>query len=85
MEWSEFVDWIAFYHIHPFGEENLHAARALAMFYNANRGENKPEAGAEEFMIGATDKQQPIGAQVLAAFKHIDGEGKSDAHNLAGR
>ncbi len=71
MEWDEFVDWMAYYRIHPFGEENLHAARALAMFYNANRGKGKPEMSAEDFTIEAKDKQENVGAKVLAAFGQI--------------
>ncbi len=74
MDSREFGEWMAYYHIHPFGEENLHAARALAMFYNANRGKGKPEMSADDFML-KFDGQENVGAKVLAAF----GQAKSMA------
>ncbi len=68
MDSREFGDWMAFYRIHPFGEENLHAAQQLAMFYNANRGKGKPEMSADDFILKFDSKQENVGAQVLAAF-----------------
>ena len=67
----EFGEWMAFYRIHPFGEDNLHAARALAMFYNANRGKGKPEMSADDFMLKFDGQQENVGAKVLAAFGQV--------------
>ncbi len=50
---QELQRWMVYYNIEPFGawRDNWHAAMALAMTANLNRGRGKPALSSDDFMF----------------------------------
>lgn len=83
---DEFVEWMAFYNIEPFGglRDDLHAAQVVAMIANVNRDPKKHKAAykASEFMPDWwADKRDPTpahAASLLAKFQMFAGDAPND-------
>lgn len=71
MSWSEFVDWIAYYELEPFGPERAdwNAAMVASVIANANRDQKKRRRpfGVKDFMFKIEDKSEPADWQSMKA------------------
>lgn len=53
MSSSEFNQWLAYYHLEPFGAErdNFHSATIATVLANIHRGKSQPPFSTEDFML----------------------------------
>lgn len=86
MSYAEFIDWMTYYSIEPFGglRDDLHAAQVVAMIANVNRNPKKHKAAykVSEFMLDWwKDKDDPgaaHAANLLAKFQMLAGDALND-------
>lgn len=79
MGYSEFVEWLAFYEVEPFGETrgDLHNAALAAVIVNANRGKKGKAAKVSQFLVDwwkDASKSQSLLAKFRAATARIPAE-----------
>lgn len=71
MTWSEFLDWIAYYELEPFGPERVdwNAAMVASVIANANRDPKKRKKPftVNDFIFRIKDKSQPGDWQTMKA------------------
>lgn len=76
MSSAEFVDWMAYYAIEPFGQwrDNWHSAQIAMMLYNVNS--SKKQVTTEEFMY--CDKESAREKQDLEFLGRINSISKRE-------
>lgn len=71
MTWSEFVDWIAYYELDPYGHERAdwNAAMIASVIANANRDPKKRKKAftVKDFMFEPVEAKQPGDWQTMKA------------------
>lgn len=71
MSWSEFLDWLAYYELEPFGPERAdwNAAMVATVMANAHRDAKKQKRpfAVKDFMFRVEDKTQPGDWQTMKA------------------
>lgn len=74
MTWTEFLDWIAYYELEPFGLERAdwNAAMVAATVANANRDPKKRKKAftVKDFIFRIEDKQPGDWQTMKARFAH---------------
>jgi hypothetical protein len=53
MSSREFVEWLAYYELEPFGpmRDNIHSGQIASLIYNSNRQRSKPALGPSDFLL----------------------------------
>ena len=76
MTYREFIEWAAYYHIEPWGEEraDLRSGVVAATVANANRGKaQKPFAPADFMPLAKKKAEEPVNVdqKIRAAFRKV--------------
>lgn len=60
MSSAEFVEWMAYYELEPFGQyrDNLHAGQVASLIFNSNRRKHTPPLHPTDFVLKDKETKQ---------------------------